>query len=105
MRYLASQGNSFCGDGDETDTNIIQLLTLSAQEDPELQTWMGRKNDRYLSHNMQNKLIKATVLTILAKCGHTIKNLILNSIMCDECTNASNREQLAICIRWVDDQL
>ena len=25
--------------------------------------------------------------------------------MCDECTNASNREQLAICIRWVDDQL
>ena len=25
--------------------------------------------------------------------------------MCDECTDASNREQLAICIRWVDDQL
>ena len=25
--------------------------------------------------------------------------------MCDECTDASNREQLAICIRWMDDQL
>ena len=25
--------------------------------------------------------------------------------VCDECTDASNREQLAICIRWVDNQL
>ena len=22
--------------------------------------------------------------------------------MCDECTDAANREQLAVCIRWVD---
>ena len=25
--------------------------------------------------------------------------------MCDECTDASNREQLTICIRWVDADL
>ena len=25
--------------------------------------------------------------------------------MCDECTDASNHEQLVICIRWVDEQL
>ena len=25
--------------------------------------------------------------------------------MSDECTDSSNREQLVICIRWIDDQL
>ena len=74
MQYLARQGISFCGDGDETDSNLMQLLTLRAQEDPELQAWMEHKNDRYLSHDMQNELLKAMVLTILAEIGHTIKN-------------------------------
>ena len=27
------------------------------------------------------------------------------SIMCDECTNAANREQFAVYIRWVDSVL
>lgn len=43
---------SFCGDRDEIDSNLMQLLTLRVQEDPELQAWMERKNDRYLSHDM-----------------------------------------------------
>ena len=74
MQYLVRQEISFCGDGDETDSNLMQLLALRAQEDPELQAWMEHKNDRYLSHDMQNELLKAMVLTILAEIGHTIKN-------------------------------
>ena len=105
MQYLARQGISFRGDGDEVDSNLMQLLTLRAKEDAELQAWMERKNDRYLSHDMQNELLKVMALTILAKIGQAIKNSKFFSIMCDECTDASNREQLAICIRWVDDQL
>ncbi len=27
------------------------------------------------------------------------------TIMCDECTDSSNKEQLVICLRWVDQQL
>ena len=35
MRFLARQGISL--HGDETDSNFVQLLTLRAQEHPELQ--------------------------------------------------------------------
>ena len=104
MRYLARQGISFCGDGDEVDSNLM-FLTLRAQEDSVFQAWMERKNDRYLSHYMQNELLKTMALMILSKIGQTIKNSKIFSIMCDECTDASNREQLAIYIRWVDADL
>ena len=96
---------SFRGDGDEVDSNLMQLLTLRAQEDSVLQAWMERKNDRYLSHDMQNELLKTMALMILSKIGQAIKNSKFFSIMCDECTDASNREQLAICIRWVHADL
>ena len=52
---------------------------------------MERKNDRYLSHDMHNELLKAIALTILAKIGYTIKNSKFFSIMCDECTDASTQ--------------
>ena len=98
MQYLARQGISFRGDGDEVDSNLMQFLTLHAKEDAELQAWMERKNDRYLSHDMQNELLKVMALTILAKIGQAIKNSKFFSIMCDKCMDASNREQLAICM-------
>ena len=79
-----------CFRGD-TNSNLMQLLTLRAQEDPKLQAWMEHKNDRYLSHDMQNKLLKAMALTILAKIDYTIKNSKIFSNMCDECTDASKQ--------------
>lgn len=30
-----------------------------------------------------------------------LRNISFYSIMCDECTNASNKEQLVICIHWI----
>ena len=34
-----------------------------------------------------------------------VKNSNFYSVMCDEYTDISNKEQLAICVRWVDDNL
>ena len=105
MRYLARQGFSFRGDGDDKDSNLMQLLALRAQKGSELHAWMERKSDRYLSRDMQNELLKTMALMVLSKIGQTIKDSKFFSIMCDECTDASNREQLVICLRWVDDNL
>ena len=71
----------------------------------ELQAWMECKSDRYLSHDMQNELLRTMALMVLSKIGQTIKDSEIFSIMCDECTDASNREQLVICLRWVSDNL
>ena len=45
MQYLARQEINFCRDGDEVDSNLMQLLTLHAQEDSVLQALIEHKND------------------------------------------------------------
>ena len=58
------------------DSNLMQLLTLCAQEDSGLHVWMEHKNDRYLSHDMQNELLKTKALMTLSKIRQTIKDSI-----------------------------
>ena len=41
----------------------------------------------------------------LRKIADDIASSAYFSIMCDECTDSSNREQLSICIRWVNSEL
>ena len=44
-------------------------------------------------------------LNILRSIATNINKSEFYRIMCDESTDVSNREQLVICIRWVDDNL
>ena len=44
-------------------------------------------------------------LQILREIAGNIKNALIYTIMADETADVSNKEQLAICIRWVDDDL
>ena len=65
---------------------------------------LERKEDRYTSHDIQNEII-----AIMA--NHVIRDLVSKirggffSVICDEYTDISNKEQLTICIRWVDEEL
>ena len=40
-------------------------------------------------------------LTLLREISHNIHESSFFSVLCDECTDVSNKEQLVICIRWV----
>ena len=105
IQFLARQGIAFRGDGDEMDSNFMQLLKLRGKDDPRIETWIQRKTDKYVSHDIQNELLKVMALSILRRIAGSICNSKFYCIMCDECTDASNRELLVICIRWVDEQL
>ena len=41
-------------------------------------------------------------LSILREIAECIEKSTFFSIMCDGCTDLSNREQLVLCIRWID---
>ena len=88
----------------DDESNFIQLLKLTGKDQPLLLKWLKRKEDRYTSHDIQNEII-----TIMA--NHVIHDLVSEirggffSIICDEHTDISNKEQLIICIRWVDKEL
>lgn len=103
--FLARQGLAFRGDGDESDSNFIRLLKLRGLDDPRIETWLSKKTNKYTSHEIQNELLKVMALIILRKIADDVSQAQFFCIMCDECTDTSNREQLVICIRWVDSNL
>ena len=104
LKFLGRQGLPLRGDGNEADSNFMQLMKLTAQDDPRLQEWLGKKTDKYLSHDIQNELLKVMALTLLREISHNIHESSFFSVLCDECTDVSNKEQLVICIRWVSDK-
>ena len=103
LQYLAPQAMLMQGDTDE-ESNFIQLLKLRGKDQPVLLKWLERKDDKYTSHEIQNEII-----SIMA--NNVIRDLIADirggffAIIVDEYTDISNKEQLTICIRWIDKSL
>ena len=95
----------FRGDGEEIDINFIQLLKLHGLDDPRIDSWLSKKISKYTSHIIQNEILKAMYLSIIRNIASQIQESDFFYIMCDECCDVSNREQLIICIRWVDSKL
>ena len=58
-----------------------------------------------IHHEAQNEILKIMALSTLRKIANELSQSQYFCIMSDECTDASNREQLVICIRWVDSNL
>lgn len=103
IQFLARQGIAFRGDGDEKDSNFLQLLLFRSTDDPSILSCLQRKTDKYTSPQIQNELIKIMALQILREITDLIQKAHYYTLMADEVTDISNREQVAICMRWVDD--
>jgi len=95
-----------CGDGDEDNSNFTQLLYLRAVDQPQLLTWLKCKTDKYTSPQVQNELFTqlwiALSLELLARLLRKLNTSL--AIMADEVTDSSNKEQVVICLRIVDEQ-
>ncbi len=51
---------------------------------------------------MQNEMIKVMALQVLQEVASSIHSASFVTLMVDETTDASNREQVVLRIRWVD---
>ena len=103
LRFLGRQGIAFQGNtGDES--NFMQLLKLRSIDDPKLGQWLERKQDTYASHDIQNELLRIMSHHVIRELVSEIRPNFF-SLVCDEYTDISNREQLTFCIRWVDGKL
>ena len=105
VKFLSRQGLAFRGDKDESDSNIIQLLKMKAECDPLLEEWLKRKENVYVSATIQNEMIKTMGLSILRDIASTLQSAPFLTIMADETTDASNKEQVTIFLRWVTESL
>ena len=88
----------------EEKSNFIAILREFADDDQILMEHLNNKNARYkyTSPDIQNEL--------LSMCGKQISDQIVNdcnravcfAVMADECTDKSVKEQLSICLRFVE---
>ena len=84
--------------GDESDenSNFMQLLKLRSKE------WLEKKTEKYTSHDIQNELFKLMAHQTLRDLTDEMRDSFYATI-CGEYTDISNKEQLTLCLRWVDE--
>lgn len=76
---------------------------MRAEDDQLLMKWKGKKTNKYTSPEIQNELIETMANKVLRNIITHIQKSSFYTIMADETADASNTEQLVICLRWVDN--
>ena len=104
VRFLARQGLALRGDGDEVDSNL-QLLVLRGEDYSTMSKFLERQQLKYTSPEVQNELLSIMALQILRNVAANIQTAVHYTVMVDETTDQSNKEQVVLVLRWVDEAL
>lgn len=101
LRFLLRQGLAIRGHT-EVEGNLQQLLIMWSAYDSSLKRWL--KENKYLSPVIVNELITTMGLSVLRSLLKDIQTCspAWYAIIADEATDAANREQLNVSIRWVN---
>ena len=106
VKFLARQGLPLRGHGDhESDSNFLQLMKLRGEDDSRIVDWLKKKTDKYTAPDMQNEILKTMALQVLCQVVESIGSAPFLTIMIDETTDVSNKEQVVVCFRCVDSNL
>ena len=97
IRYLARQGLALRGH-EESEENFYQLLLMQSED---IVHWLHKKHAKYISPDCQNEILRLMAHSVLRKIIASIHESMHYTIMADEVTDASNREQFVLCLRWV----
>ena len=103
--FLARQSIAIRGDGDEENSNFIQLFKLCGEDDPKFAKWLEKETDKHVSADIQNELLKVMGLQVLRDIGETFHDAKVYSLMVDKTTDISNKEQAVLWFHWVSDDL
>jgi len=99
IQYLSRQSLALRGDQNDQESNFIQLMKLRGADDPNIMKHLGQSTDKYTCHQVQDEMIGIMAFHNLRKLSTTSVHY---SIMADEVTDASNREQVVVCLRRID---
>lgn len=104
LHFLSQQGLAIRGHTDET-SNIRQLLLLRSEDVPELKIWLQRSKFKWLSHDILNELLSLLAFEVLNNLLLDIRSAQFFSIIIDETTDLSTKEQVSVCFRYVNASL
>lgn len=108
IQYLARQGMPLRG-SDHINDSLTQLLLLRSKDHPMLAERISSgssSNKRKFTHqDFQNELLTLMANEVLRNKLTSITKSKYFSIICDEYTDVSDKEQLSFYIRWIDENL
>jgi hypothetical protein len=90
-------------DFDGNHGNFLELLHFRAETDDNLRRHLQRapSNAKMTSKTIQNEVIAVIGNVIRNEILHEVKQAMFFSIIADEVTDVSSKEQLSLCIRYV----
>ena len=71
----------------------------------QLKEWLRQKTNTYISHDIQNEILGLLANSVLCELVNDIRDghCKFFSLIADEYKDISNKEQLSVCFRWIDD--
>ena len=102
VQFLSRQGLALRGKENDENSNFWQLLKLRAKDFPKMEKWLRKKTEKYTSHDIQNEMLILMAHQIIRDLSNVVRSTFFATI-CDEYTDVLNKEQLTICLRWVDN--
>ena len=102
VRYHAQTNIAFQGD-DLEKSNFFQTAKLRALDDPKFENWIDKKRGKFLHHESQNEILKIMALAVLRQLVKMIQSADFWTLMSDETTDITAKEQAVILIRYVTD--
>ena len=104
LRYLGRQGIAL--QGSDGNDNLTQLLRLLGTNDQNILNHLdGKTGYKYIHSDVQNEILNIMATLTLQEKLKVILERRFFSIIADEGTDVSNKEQLSFCLRTVDDNL
>jgi hypothetical protein len=100
---LAQTGSPLRGHTDN-HSNLMCWLNRRAEDIPRLKDFISRR-ESFLSHDIQNELLSLMANDILRQVLADIKSSPYFSIMVDETTDISTKEQVSICVRMLKSDM
>ena len=114
-RTLVRQGIAFRGrttdstrKQNEEDGKFHQIVRLLSRHCPDLNRWLNEARLRpyqvtYLSHDSQNEMIDILTQNIRGKIKEEVNKSKMFSVMADTTADTSNKDRLAVAVRYVKE--
>jgi len=105
---LARQGLAYRGEGEnEENNNFYQIVQLLSRHSPIMKKWLNENifrahHVKYLSHDSQNEFISLLASETKKKVIKEVVDSGMYSVLADKTPDVSHKDQLAICVRYVD---
>ena len=106
VQFLGRQGIAFQGENE--NDNFTLALLFRGKDDPSISQRLNaattRQLKKYTHHDYQNKLLEIMSKHVLSTKLLQIQYSPFFALIADEYTDISNKEQMSICIRWIDPE-